>query len=66
MSLPLTPREDEVFRLLLSGRPLVDCAAELGITYTTMQVYARFVYTKKHVRNRLELMAREIERATVR
>ena len=64
--LELTPRENDVYLLLLSGRPLADCAAELGITYATFQVYSRFVYTKKHVKNRLQLMAQEIAKAATK
>jgi len=57
----LTAREKQVARILLTGKPLADCAAELGITTGTMKQYSHRVYQAEGVRGRVELMARHYQ-----
>ena len=61
----LTPRETEVYRLLMSGKSGPKCAAELGIKLGTWKVYARWVYLKMGVSGRLQLIAKSHEPKTL-
>ena len=58
----LTPRETEVMKLLLTRKSGPECAKELRIALGTWKVYSRWVFLKSGVSNRIELMAREIEK----
>lgn len=51
----LTPRESDVYRLLLTGKPSPQCAAAVGITLGTFKVYSSRVYQKFGVTGRLDL-----------
>jgi len=53
---PLTARESEVMRLLLSGKSYKVIAAELYITEKTVGSHASKIYLKAGVTNRAELM----------
>jgi len=57
----LTPRETEVYRLLMSGKSGVECAKELGIDLGTFKHHAHWVYLKHGVSGRLQLIAKEHE-----
>ena len=53
----LTPRETQVFRLMLRGFHDKDIAVHLQIRYSTVRNHARAVYRHFCVAGRLELMA---------
>lgn len=53
----LTPREREVFDLLLSGMPLADIGRTLGISRPTVATLARHCYAKFTVGGRQQLVA---------
>lgn len=52
----LTPREAEIFDLVLLGKSNKDCAEALGISSRTVEVFRRQVMTKLHADNFAELM----------
>jgi len=52
----LTPREAEIFDLVLLGKSNKDCAETLGISSRTVEVFRRRLMAKLHVDNFAELM----------
>lgn len=54
----LSPREEEVLRLLAKGHRSKEIADELGIGLGTVNTYVRHIYEKLHVRSRAEAVAR--------
>ncbi len=54
----LSPREEEVLRLLAKGHRSKEVASELGISLGTVNTYVRHIYEKLHVRSRAEAVAR--------
>jgi DNA-binding NarL/FixJ family response regulator len=54
----LSPREEEVLRLLAKGHRSKEIAAELGIVLGTVNTYVRNIYEKLHVRSRAEAVAK--------
>lgn len=56
--LNLTPREEEVLRLLAKGHRSKEIAADLSIGLGTVNTYVRNIYEKLHVRSRAEAVAR--------
>ncbi len=52
---PLTPREEEVLRLVAIGRTNAEIAAELFISLTTAKTHVASVLTKIGARNRVEI-----------
>ena len=52
----LTPREHDLFLLLLEGYTLKECAAHLGVKYSTANTHMTGVYRKLGVRSRAELI----------
>ena len=50
----LTPREDEVLRLVARGLVNKEIADELSISTETVRGYLKSIYTKLHVRSRTE------------
>ncbi len=54
----LSPREEEVLRLLAKGHRSKEVAGELGISLGTVNTYVRHIYEKLHVRSRAEAVAR--------
>lgn len=52
----LTPREAEIFDLVLLGRSNKDCADLLGISSRTVEVFRRRLMLKLHAENFAELM----------
>ncbi|MGN6487090.1 MAG: LuxR C-terminal-related transcriptional regulator [Devosia sp.] len=52
----LTPREAEIFDLILLGRSNKDCAERLGISARTVEVFRRRLMIKLNARNFAELM----------
>lgn len=52
----LTPREAEIFDLVLLGKSNKDCAGALGISSRTVEVFRRQLMTKLHADNFAELM----------
>jgi DNA-binding NarL/FixJ family response regulator len=59
---PLSPREDEVLRLLAKGHRSKEIADELAIGVGTVNTYVRHIYEKLHVRSRAEAVARLVGR----
>lgn len=55
---PLTDREDEVFRLLLTGASNATIAAELVITIDTVKSHVKRILRKLGATNRAELIAK--------
>ncbi len=51
----LSPREEEVCTLLLSGRTLQQISNELGIAFSTTNTYCKSLYRKLNVNSRTEL-----------
>lgn len=56
--LGLTPRETEVFRLLLEGYTLQETANQLGVKYSTANTHMTSIYKKLGVNSRAELIIR--------
>ena len=56
--LNLSPREEEVLRLLAKGHRSKEIAEELGLGVGTVNTYVRHIYDKLHVRSRAEAVAR--------
>jgi DNA-binding NarL/FixJ family response regulator len=54
----LSPREENVLRLLAQGLRSKEIADELGIALATVNTYVRHIYEKLHVRSRAEAVAR--------
>ena len=52
----LTPREAEVFDLVLLGKSNKDCADQLGISSRTVEVFRRRLMIKLNASNFAELM----------
>lgn len=56
--LHLTPREMDVFRLLLEGYTLRETADQLGVKYSTANSHMTAIYKKLGVNSRAELIIR--------
>ncbi len=56
--LNLSPREEEVLRLLAKGHRSKEIADELGVSVGTVNTHVRHIYEKLHVRSRAEAVAR--------
>lgn len=50
----LTPREEEILKLLAQGYVTKEVADKLGISYHTSQTHLKNIYYKLHVRSRTE------------
>jgi DNA-binding NarL/FixJ family response regulator len=50
----LSPRQEEILRLLAQGYVAKEIAEQLGITVETVRSYLKLVYQKLHVRTRTE------------
>jgi DNA-binding NarL/FixJ family response regulator len=60
--LKLSPREEQVLRLLAKGHRSKEIAEELGVGLGTVNTYVRHIYEKLHVRSRAEAVARFVSR----
>ena len=58
---PLTPREQDVLRLLVAGQSNQEIAATLTLAPSTVKWYINTLYSKLHVRNRSQAIARARE-----
>lgn len=54
---PLTPREEEVLRVILQGKPNREVALDLFISENTVKTHARNIYSKYGVSGRAELIS---------
>lgn len=54
--LSLTPREHDVYHLLLDGFSLKECAEKLSIKYSTANTHMTGVYRKLGINTRAELI----------
>jgi DNA-binding NarL/FixJ family response regulator len=54
----LSPREEQVLRLLAKGHRSKEIADELGVGLGTVNTYVRHIYEKLHVRSRAEAVAK--------
>lgn len=54
----LTPRERDVFDLLIKGTKLKDIAVELGVKFSTINTHQKKVYKKLGVNSRAECILR--------
>jgi len=52
----LTPREYEIYLLLLEGFPLKECAEQMSIKYSTANTHMTGVYKKLDINTRAELI----------
>jgi len=50
----LSPRQEEILKLLAQGHVPKEIAEKLGITIETVRSYLKLIYQKLHVRNRTE------------
>lgn len=55
---PLTPREQEVFSMLLEGTSPKEIAAALRVSYDTVHFHQKNLYRKLGVQSRTELFTR--------
>ncbi|MEM7605313.1 MAG: helix-turn-helix transcriptional regulator [Myxococcota bacterium] len=55
---PLTPREQYIVELLVSGKSTRQIAADAGLTVSTVNTYLKRVFAKLGVHSRVELIAR--------
>lgn len=51
----LTPREKEIFALLLQGQKMKEIAAELGVQFTTVSFHMTSLYKKLEIHDRAQL-----------
>ena len=58
--LHLSPREEDILRLLAKGHRSKEIADELGIGVGTVNTHVRHIYEKLHVRSRAEAVARYV------
>lgn len=58
LTLALAPREREVLRLLATGRPYKQIAAELELSMGTVRTYIRRLYGKLRVHCRTEAVVK--------
>ena len=58
---PLTPREEEVLRLIVAGHSNPEIAKELVIAVTTVKTHVKNIYEKMQVINRAQAVARAKE-----
>jgi DNA-binding NarL/FixJ family response regulator len=56
LSSPLTPREQEVYELVITGKCNKDISAQLGITTRTVRFHLSNIFVKTSVSSRLELI----------
>ena len=56
--LRLSPREEEILKLLAKGYRSKEIADELAIGVGTVNTHVRHIYEKLHVRSRAEAVAR--------
>ena len=54
----LTPREEEILKLLAQGYVTKEISDKLGISYFTSQTHLKNIYEKLHVRSRTEAVLR--------
>lgn len=54
----LTPREHDVFELLIKGKKMREVADELGIKYSTVNTHQKSIYKKLGVTSRAECILR--------
>lgn len=57
----LTPKEDEIYRLLLKGLGMYDIAIELNKATSTIQKQMANIYNKRYCNSKQELLAQRIE-----
>ncbi len=57
----LTAREKGILQLLVNGLTMEQIAAELGLSYHTIDNHLRNIYRKLHVRNRARAVAKAIQ-----
>lgn len=50
----LSPRENEVLKLVAEGRANKEIAMDLGISVQTVRVHVKHIYEKLHIRSRVE------------
>lgn len=60
VAIQLTPREEEILRLLAKGQRSKEIADQLAIGVGTVNTHVRRIYDKLHVRSRAEAVARFI------
>ena len=60
VAIQLTPREEEILRLLAKGQRSKEIADQLAIGVGTVNTHVRRIYEKLHVRSRAEAVARFI------
>jgi len=58
----LTPREQDVLKLLADGFRYKEIASELGISLDTVREHSRRIYTKLHVSSRTEAVVKYLGR----
>ncbi|MBI3867783.1 MAG: response regulator transcription factor [Verrucomicrobia bacterium] len=58
----LSPREEEILRLLATGHRSKEIADALGIVAGTVNTHVRHIYEKLHVRSRAEAVAHYLQR----
>lgn len=58
---PLSPREEEVYQQLLTGKSIKEIAETLFVAPSTICTHTMSIYQKKQVNSRLELLALKIE-----
>lgn len=54
----LTPRERDIFLLLVEGYTLKECAKQLSVKYSTANTHMTGLYKKLNVNSRAELIIR--------
>lgn len=58
---PLSPREEEVYKELLTGKSIKEIADSLFIAQSTISTHLQRILQKKEVNSRLELLALRIK-----
>ena len=58
---PLSPREEEVYQQLLTGKSIKAIAETLFVAPSTICTYTMRIYQKKQVNSRVELLSLKIE-----
>jgi DNA-binding NarL/FixJ family response regulator len=63
LSFHLTPREQEVYELVITGKCNKEIAGQLGITTRTVRFHISNIFIKTSVSNRLELICATVNAA---
>lgn len=60
--MPLTPKETQIYNLVLQGKANREIGKELNVTERTVETHMRSILIKTRCKNRIELIVRELKK----